>query len=175
MGRDKLALALDGVPLLRRAVEPFVSTVSEVIVVTPPQGPACPLPPSVRIVHNLSDEQDMASSWVAGVRAAAPQAQVLALSLGDLPGLTASIVSDLLTRFEASPLPLGVPTWQRKRGHPVLVRAALREDLLKITGDRGARDLLATRAQEVCWLPVDTPACVRDLDTPQDLSNWRTP
>ena len=39
-----------------------------------------------------------------------------------------------------------------------------------LTGDRGARSLLATYATEVCYVPVSDPGVTLDVDTPLETS-----
>jgi molybdenum cofactor cytidylyltransferase len=61
------------------------------------------------------------------------------------------------------------PVYQGRRGHPVFISQKFREDLLKLTGDRGARDLLTMHASETHTINVNDAGIFRDIDYPQDL------
>ncbi len=55
------------------------------------------------------------------------------------------------------------------RGHPVGFSRALREELIAIDGDEGARSVIAAHRGEVSLVEVDDPGIVKDIDTPADL------
>jgi len=56
-----------------------------------------------------------------------------------------------------------VPRHAGQHGHPVGFAAGCREGLLQLTGDQGARAVVAQH--EACQLDVDDEGCVWDVDT----------
>lgn len=56
-----------------------------------------------------------------------------------------------------------VPRYQGQNGHPVGFSAACRSDLLQLTGDQGARSVVAQH--NACRLEVDDEGCILDVDT----------
>lgn len=69
-----------------------------------------------------------------------------------------------------SPRDIVVPTYRDERGHPVGFGTGWRPELLALTGDRGAKELLQANRAIVRLLAVQDPAIVQDLDTPQQLA-----
>ncbi|MBX2837119.1 MAG: nucleotidyltransferase family protein [Gammaproteobacteria bacterium] len=63
-----------------------------------------------------------------------------------------------------------VPTYQGKRGNPVLLLSDLFDSVVELTGDIGARQLLKTIPDKVQEIPVDDPGIFTDYDTPDQLS-----
>ena len=61
-----------------------------------------------------------------------------------------------------------VPVYRGERGNPVLFDAGLREALLALSGDRGARDFIESHPELVTRLAVDA-RIPKDIDTPEDL------
>jgi CTP:molybdopterin cytidylyltransferase MocA len=59
-----------------------------------------------------------------------------------------------------------IPMAHGARGHPVVLGAWLRGALGQLTGDSGARHLLAMPAEQArtCQLEVGDPAILRDVD-----------
>ncbi|HSW83600.1 MAG TPA: hypothetical protein VLH12_09000, partial [Usitatibacter sp.] len=55
------------------------------------------------------------------------------------------------------------------RGHPVGFSARLREDLLALDGDEGARSVIQSHRDAVTLIPVDDEGITVDIDTPRDL------
>ena len=68
---------------------------------------------------------------------------------------------------QAAPCDVVVPTYQQQRGHPVGFSKACLQDLLQLTGDKGAASVVAKHNS--LQLPVDDVGCVTDVDTPDLL------
>jgi molybdenum cofactor cytidylyltransferase len=60
-----------------------------------------------------------------------------------------------------------VPRYAGQQGHPVGFARSCREALLQLTGDHGARSVVAQ--QRVCHLDLDDEGCVLDVDTLDEL------
>jgi molybdenum cofactor cytidylyltransferase len=58
-----------------------------------------------------------------------------------------------------------------RRGHPVAFRSELRDDLLALTGDEGARSVVARHAGIA--VDLDDPGVLQDIDTLADLAAAR--
>ncbi len=67
-----------------------------------------------------------------------------------------------------------VPVHEGEWGNPVVIARALFPDIARLSGDAGARKLLAGRADEVIEVPVGDDAVVVDIDTPEALDLLRT-
>ena len=111
----------------------------------------------------------MGDSIACGV-AATPDAKGWLILPADLPLIQARTllaVADALSQYEVV-----APRYQGQQGHPVGFSSSCREALLKITGDHGARAVVAK--YEVCRLDVDDEGCVLDVDTVDILNQVET-
>jgi len=170
MGVDKLALSFQGERLLYRALAPYICSarVDRVLLVTQP-GFAWPDQPArCQVVANPRHEQGIGTSLAAGI-AAAPDADVYLVALADMPGLSIATLGRLLDAFEHGKTRIVRPFYQGRCGHPVLIHGNLRDRLLALDGDIGAREMLAELSDEVTRIDVDDPGVVLDIDTPADL------
>jgi CTP:molybdopterin cytidylyltransferase MocA len=88
----------------------------------------------------------------------------------DLPHVRVTTVERLIETFRREPAPAVVPTFAERRGHPVLWGAALFQELLtsETATRHGARAVWHAHAAEVAMVPVDDPAVIDDLNTPED-------
>lgn len=68
--------------------------------------------------------------------------------------------------------PVAYAQHQGKRGHPVGFSAELYSELVRLTGDEGARRLVARYPSKA--IEVDDPGVLVDIDTVADLSHVRT-
>jgi molybdenum cofactor cytidylyltransferase len=168
---DKLLALHQGRPLYEHALEALASCplIEETIVVVRPGFPAITPRPRVRVVVNPDHAEGMASSLRAGVRAAPGEAEAYLLALADMPGVRSGLIAALIRFAETTPRSIVAPVCRGRRGHPVLFRASLRERLLSLTGDVGARELLRENPEEIAPFTTDDPCVLRDIDRPEDL------
>jgi molybdopterin-guanine dinucleotide biosynthesis protein A len=175
-GRDKLAEPIDGIPLLRRAVDSVQSLADEVIVVLAP-GAERDLPVYVQVVHDTTAFDGPLVGLLAGLQAA--RHDIALVIGGDMPSIQPQMVDALVDALATSavgtaavlevggrprPLPLVVRTHQALEVGTSLVQA----------GDRrlGAlpETLDAAAIPEAEWRMLDPLGqSVLDVDLPSDL------
>jgi molybdenum cofactor cytidylyltransferase len=171
-GSQKLVAPLGVQPLVRWAVESaLASRVCDVIVVLGREGDAVraalrDLP--VRFTTSEHWADGMSGSIRAGIAALAPDTDAVVILLGDQPTVTAELIDRLIAAHAAGARPIVAPSYRGERGNPVLFGAEVFPELLALTGDRGARDLIARDATRVELVELDEPV-QEDVDTQQDL------
>ncbi len=124
----------------------------------------------MRLAHNPDFAAGMAASIRVGVEAAAGEQGYL-LALGDMPqvaGETMEKVAGALKSRRA----ISVPMCAGRRGHPVAIGRVYRAALLALTGDRGARPVLAKNPVHIVEVPVEDEGIFVDVDTRDKL--WRS-
>jgi len=93
------------------------------------------------------------------------------LAPADMPELQAAVVNKLLAAHQPSAPVILVPTYQGKRGHPVLFPWPLGAFVATLGPMEGVNALL--QRHPVREVPVHEPAVVNDLDTPFDYRRRR--
>jgi molybdenum cofactor cytidylyltransferase len=181
MGSNKLLAELDGAPIVRRTVEAVLaSRARPVVVVTGHEADAVRgalAGLDVTFVHNPSYAEGMSTSLRAGI-AAAGAVDAALVCLGDMPRLTARAIDAVIAahRDDETNDPsetIVVPTFDRKRGNPVLWPRRYFAEIAALTGDVGARALIDRHAEHVAFVPLDDPAILIDVDTPAALAELR--
>jgi xanthine dehydrogenase accessory factor len=175
MGAEKLQLLYHGRRLIDRALAALVDCplIDEVIVVVRPDLPLPAAHPKCRIVVNPDHREGMGASLRTGVAAANVTADALVVSLADMPELTAEIVTELIEAFRRSGKRMLVPQYQRRDGHPVIFAGRCRADLLRLSGDVGARSIIHEHPEAVEHWPTTQRGVVYDVDSPADLGPRR--
>lgn len=127
------------------------------------------------VAVNPDPGRGMLSSVQEGIAAlgAAPGGSRLLVCPGDLPRLQAGTVRRLLAAQGTSGEPLAVPTWQGRRGHPLLIAPAVVAEIATLEPAVGLRQLLERHPGEVLALPVDDPGVLADLDTTEEYAALR--
>jgi molybdenum cofactor cytidylyltransferase len=89
------------------------------------------------------------------------------LAPADMPGIAAAHIQQLLNHYHQSETSgIVVPTFQGRRGHPVLFPWRLAAHLGEIPATSGLNWLLEKYGAEE--LPLDDAAILHDIDTPED-------
>jgi molybdenum cofactor cytidylyltransferase len=177
MGSNKLLQEWRGKPLLRWAVEAaLASDASPVIVVTGNEAAKVETALKgldVRFVHNSDFRSGLASSLKTGIAAVPDSADGAIVLLGDMPEINASVIDRMIAAFSpADGRAICIAIHERRRGNPVLWSRAFFPEIATLSGDEGARRLLAQHEELVCEIDADS-GVLRDIDTPEALAALR--
>jgi molybdenum cofactor cytidylyltransferase len=174
-GPNKLVAEIAHRPLVRIAAEEaLASRAKPVIVVTGHQRPEVEqalagLP--VTIVHNPDFAQGLGTSLRTGIAAVPPEADAAIVCLGDMPHVDAGLIDRLMGAFDpARGALVVVPTFEGKRGNPVLWSRRFFPDLMAVEGAVGARHLIGRYPEAVIEVAVDDRGAFIDIDTPEALT-----
>lgn len=110
----------------------------------------------------------MGASLACGVGATADASGWL-VALGDMPFVRHETVSAVADAIASGAL-IAAPMHHGRRGHPVGFGASLRDELLALRGDQGARGVIARHQARCVPIHCDDAGAVTDIDTPADLA-----
>ena len=174
-GPNKLLAEIGGQPLVRRVVgEVLASPARPVVVVTGHQrerveAALAGLP--VALVHNPDFADGLSTSVKAGIAALPPEADGAVICLADMPRIDAALIARLTAAFDPERGALiVVPTFEGKRGNPVVWARRFFPELAALQGDVGARHLIGAYADAAVDVPVENRAVFVDVDTPDALA-----
>lgn len=175
MGSPKALLDFRGLPFAVRILEALEALeVKTRVVVVGPDAPR--IRPALAghhcmIVENPEPETGPIASLRAALRALQPlQPSAVLVWPVDLPHVRVATVERLIETHRRSDAPAVVPTFAERRGHPVIWGSALFDELLESPAatQEGARAVLHKHATEVVSVPVDDPAVIDEVNTPED-------
>lgn len=176
--RNKLLAEVDGAPMLARVVDALLaSSVADIVVVTGHEAERVRGAlgnRELRFAHNPDFAEGLASSVRTGIAAIAEKADAALICLGDMPWVRAEHIDALLAASDpAGGGAICVPSFDRKRGNPVLWPARYFPELSALRGDAGARALLDAHTEQVRLVPIADAAVTLDVDTPEALAAVR--
>lgn len=175
-GADKLLESVNGVALLRHQALTALDVGVPVLVTLPNDSPArhqCLRGLPVQIVTVPDPTEGMAASIRAGIGALPDAARAVMILLADLPDITAADLTAMLAAFRNDPTApiLRACSADSTPGHPVIFPRRHFSGLAALTGDAGARDLLA-HAPNLRAFPLPGTHATTDLDTPEAWAAW---
>ena len=130
------------------------------------------------LVENLAFEKGQTSSLQAGLRALPREAEAFLLFPADHPLITSSEIDPIVAEYRRrrQERQIFVPSYNLKRGHPVLFDVSMREELLGLPADTPARKVLDLHPGRIAYVEIPTAAILMDMDTPEDyarcLEEW---
>ncbi len=174
---NKLLAETSGVPMVRRAVEAaLASAAASVTVVTghmagEVEAALAGLP--VAFARNPDFADGLSTSLKAGIAAVPAEAEAAVVLLADMPDVSPDLIDRLIAAYDpAAGALIAVPVTEGRRGNPVLWSRRFFADLSAVTGDVGARAVIAANPDAVVEVAAGAEAAL-DLDTPQALEAWR--
>jgi molybdenum cofactor cytidylyltransferase len=174
MGSPKPLLMVGGRPLLEQVLDTVRNArVDEIIVVLGHEADRVRDRVSfdgARAIVNPAYMEGMSTSLRAGVRAADPRSDGFLIVLGDQPFVASATINTLINRRNGSHAKVLIPTYERRRGNPVLLDRSLSEDVQSITGDLGCRAIFGRHTRGILEVPVEDPGILVDLDTPEQIA-----
>lgn len=171
-GGGKLLAALNGRPLIASALRTALAAPVRQVFVAVGDDPdlrRAVAQESERLV--LVPVADAAEGMGASLRTAAAQVPGdttgVFVFLGDMPAI-APATTTILAQALDGPDHIVAPSFEGRRGHPVLFGADWLPALRALSGDEGARAILQT-AQRLTLVAVEDPGVLLDVDRPEDL------
>ena len=123
----------------------------------------------IKVVVNQHADSGMASSIVAGIMASS-EADGWLIALADMPWVKPETMRGLKEKILQGES-MVAPVCENRRGNPVGFSRQWKQDLLKLQGDHGARDLLANSPEKLFKYHTDDKGILMDIDYPSDLYN----
>jgi molybdenum cofactor cytidylyltransferase len=110
---------------------------------------------------------EMLSSLKAGLRAMPEHVSAALVVLGDQPRLQARVVAQVLTAYAEGKGKLVAPSFQMRRGHPILIDRSYWKEILDLPEGAAPRDVIDAHKDQLAYVTVDTDTVLRDVDTPE--------
>jgi molybdenum cofactor cytidylyltransferase len=116
----------------------------------------------------------MSTSLRAGLTALPGTIAGALVCLGDMPLVTPAVLDRLIAAFNPDEgRSICMPTWNGKRGNPVLWDRRFFGEMADLAGDVGAKHLIGEHAELVAEVAMPDDAVLTDIDTPEALAALR--
>lgn len=129
---------------------------------------ATPEGKGTQFVLNPRYPEGMLTSVQAGAAAAPADTDWFAIALADQPSLQSEVVTLLLAEAAKGGATLLVPSYDSRRGHPLLIHARHREEIAALDPALGLRELMRRHPDQLRHVVVPTDTVLHDMDTPED-------
>jgi len=125
----------------------------------------------VRIITNIAYENGMSTSIIAALKLLDIETEAIMIGLGDQPLIDSRTIDKLIDEYHRQNKGIIIPLYHKKRGHPIIMNIKYKKELLEMTGDAGAREIIHRHQEDTLEVPVtDEGVCV-DIDTPDSYQS----
>ncbi len=124
----------------------------------------------LRKTVNPDYKQGMLSSVQWGFKVLSDEIQGVLVCLGDQPSISAVVIDKVIDAYKQTGKGIVVPTYKRRRGHPVLIGIKYLEEIKNLSPDVGLRGVVYNHPEDTHEVEVDTVSILRDIDNPDDYN-----
>lgn len=172
MKQQKLLLPFNGKTIIETVVENVARSVSSNILVVlgshREQIQEQLVNSAVKIGVNENYMDGMLSSAICGFRALPGEAKAALIFLADQPQIPAQVTDLVIKAWIESGKGIVIPTFNGRRGHPVLIETRYKADIERLDPEKGLRVLSEKFKNDVFEVECSIPEILRDIDTPEE-------
>lgn len=175
MGRDKLILEINGIPIIERVIKVVKkSTIDEIILVYREERiKEIGIKNTIKTIYNDKAELGQSESIKIGIKNSSLNSEGFMFFVGDQPFINTEIINRLIMAFKEGKYSIVVPEYNGKRGNPVIFSSKFKKELLEIKGDIGGRDIIKKRYNDVKIVSINDSIAGRDIDYWNEYIKWR--
>jgi len=93
--------------------------------------------------------------------------------LGDQPSLQARTIHQVLTAYAEGQGEIVAPSYQMRRGHPILIDRRYWSEILALPAEGAPRDVIERHKDRIAYVNVHSDSILRDVDTPEAYRDER--
>ena len=175
MGRDKALLEYRRTTFLGRIIAVLEPRVEPLVVVLGHHAEAIrqAVPSGPRVVVNANYQAGMLTSLQTGIRELPPDTEAALFTLVDHPAVAEETVELLIGEWEKARPLIAIPRHGARRGHPVIVKRQVLDEILALGPESSAKDVIRSHRDRTLFVDVDDPGVLYDIDLPEQYERLR--
>ena len=171
-GENKLTKEIQGIPLIKHSVKNILaSSIDELIVILGYQKEVIEKiidkNERIKFAFNVNYENGMASSIKTGLNNLSEKTEAFFICLGDMPMVNSDIYNQLIQSKNNKEII--VPTYKGQQGNPILFSKSIKEKIMTIQGDVGAKKILELNKNKILNVEVGNQSIRKDFNTKDDF------
>ena len=177
-GENKLTKEINGIPLIKYAVKNILgSAVDELIIVLGHEREILEKTiednKKIKFVYNSNFASGVASSIKIGLENISKKSEAFFICLGDMPNVNQNIYNKLIKsrnnynkKFSMKyKKEIIIPTFEKEYGNPILFSKYMKEKIMQVNGDTGAKEIIQLNKDKILNIPFTQDGILLDFDT----------
>ena len=175
-GENKLTKKIQGIPLIKHSVKNILaSSINELIIVLGYQKEIIEKlidkHEKVKFIFNKDFESGMASSIKVGINHLSDNSEAFFICLADMPMVSSNIYDFLIKSKNQKDIL--VPTYKGQQGNPILFNKSMKEKIMSIDGDAGAKKILELNKDKILNLEINDQGVAKGFNTQIDFDSLK--
>ena len=173
-GENKLTKKINGVPLIKISVKNILeSSVDELIIITGHKSDeitdTIDINKKIKFIFNKDYKSGMASSIKIGLSNLSNKTEYFLICLSDMPMISKEIYNELIKNSKKNKIV--VPTYKNQQGNPVLFSILMKDKIMGIKGDLGAKEILEKNKEFVFNFETNNQSILKNYNTVDSFNN----
>ena len=174
-GENKLIRKIQGSHLIKHSINNILaSSIDELIIVLGFQKEIIEKlidkNKKIKIIFNENFEKGMASSIKMGLNKLSDKTESFFICLGDMPMINHDIYNLLIKSRDKKEII--IPTYRGQQGNPILFNKSMKEKIMDINGDIGAKKILKLSKNKIFNLEINNHFITKSFNTQDDFKNY---
>ena len=182
-GENKLIKEIDGVGIIKYAAKNILgSSINEIVIVLGHEEKIIKdiinEHKKIKFVYNKNYKNGISTSIKIGLENVSKKMDAFFICLGDMPDVNQNIYNKIIKTRNAYNKKLTpshkkeifIPTYEGKNGNPILFSKYMKEKIMKIKGDEGAKELIEVNKNKCLHIPFKNRGITLDFDTLEDFN-----
>ena len=175
-GENKLTKKIQGIPLIKHSVKNILaSSINELIIVLGYQKEIIEKlidkHEKVKFIFNKDFESGMASSIKVGINHLSDNSEAFFICLADMLMVSSNIYDFLIKSKNQKDIL--VPTYKGQQGNPILFNKSMKEKIMSIDGDAGAKKILELNKDKILNLEINDQGVAKGFNTQIDFDSLK--
>ena len=175
-GENKLTKKIQSVPLIKHSIKNILaSSINELIIVLGYQKEIIEKlidkHEKVKFIFNKDFESGMASSIKVGINHLSDNSESFFICLADMPMVSSNIYDFLIKSKNQKDIL--VPTYKGQQGNPILFNKSMKEKIMSIDGDAGAKKILELNKDKILNLEINDQGVAKGFNTQIDFDSLK--
>ena len=171
---NKLTKEIQGIPLIKHSVKNILaSSIDELIIILGYQKEIIEKlidkSGKIKFIFNKDFESGMASSIKTGLNNLSEKTESFFICLGDMPMVGHGVYNQLIKSKDNKEII--VPIYKGQQGNPVLFNKSMKEKIMGITGDVGAKKILELNKDKILNIETNDQSVVKDFNTKDNFNS----
>jgi molybdenum cofactor cytidylyltransferase len=116
---------------------------------------------------------EMLTSVQVGLNSVGDESEAVLIVLGDQPQIELKVVREIIDRYLLTHREIIVPSYQKHRGHPWLVKKLFWQEICALVHPQTLRNFLNAHNETIDYINVDSQSVIQDIDTQVDYSRYK--
>ena len=173
-GENKLTKILKGEPLIKYSVKNILeSSVDELIIIIGHKSDniknVIDENKKIKFILNKNYKLGMASSIKIGIKNLSEKTQAFFICLGDMPMIGKEIYNKLILNLNKKEII--VPSYKNQQGNPILFSITMKDKIMDIDGDNGAKKILEKNRNKIFNLEINDEGILKNYNTQDSFNN----